>query len=205
MSEIFQCPADAVAVLVLAHGAGAGMRHRSLQAISDALERRGIGTLRFDFPFIRDGKKRVDPPHVAVAEIERAFTAASKRTSLPVFVGGHSFGGRMATHAAAEGRIDPRGLVLCSFPLHAAGKPGTDRASHLADVRHPMLFVSGTRDALAERDLLASVVGALPRAEIHWLETADHGYRVRRRERTSQEDVFDELAGAVRRFVDRLR
>lgn len=205
MSEIFQCPADAVAVLVLAHGAGAGMRHRSMQAIADALERHGIGTLRFDFPFIRDGRKRVDPPHVAVAEIERAFAAASDRTSLPVFVGGHSFGGRMATHAVAEGRVDPRGLVLCSFPLHAAGKPGTDRARHLSAVRRPMLFVSGTRDALAQRELLAEVVGALPEAEIHWLETADHGYRVRRRERASQEDVFDELARAVRAFVDRHR
>lgn len=205
MSEIFQCPADAVAVLVLAHGAGAGMRHRSMQAIADALERHGIGTLRFDFPFIRDGRKRVDPPHVAVAEIERAFAAASDRASLPVFVGGHSFGGRMATHAVAEGRVDPRGLVLCSFPLHAAGKPGTDRARHLSAVRRPMLFVSGTRDALAQRELLAEVVGALPEAEIHWLETADHGYRVRRRERASQEDVFDELARAVRAFVDRHR
>lgn len=205
MSEIFQCPADAVAVLVLAHGAGAGMRHRSMQAIADALERHGIGTLRFDFPFIRDGRKRVDPPHVAVAEIERAFAAASDRASLPVFVGGHSFGGRTATHAVAEGRVDPRGLVLCSFPLHAAGKPGTDRARHLSAVRRPMLFVSGTRDALAQRELLAEVVGALPEAEIHWLETADHGYRVRRRERASQEDVFDELARAVRAFVDRHR
>jgi len=205
LSEIFQCPADAVAVLVLAHGAGAGMRHRSMQAIADALERHGIGTLRFDFPFIRDGRKRVDPPHVAVAEIERAFAAASDRTSLPVFVGGHSFGGRTATHAVAEGRVDPRGLVLCSFPLHAAGKPGTDRARHLSAVRRPMLFVSGTRDALAQRELLAEVVGALPEAEIHWLETADHGYRVRRRERASQEDVFDELARAVRAFVDRHR
>ena len=205
MSEIFQCPADAVAVLVLAHGAGAGMRHRSMQAIADALERCGIGTLRFDFPFIREEKKRVDPPHVAVAEIERAYAAAAARTRLPIFVGGHSFGGRMATHAAAEGYIDPRGLVLCSFPLHAAGKPGTERARHLAEIRQPMLFVSGTRDALAERVLLSKVVGALPRAEIHWLETADHGYRVRRRERASDEDVFDELARAVRAFVDRHR
>jgi len=203
LSEIFQCPANAVAVLVLAHGAGAGMRHRSMQAIADALERRGVGTMRFDFPFIREGRKRVDPPHVAVAEIERAFAAAAERTRLPVFVGGHSFGGRMATHAAAEGRVDPRGLVLCSFPLHAAGKPGTERARHLTGIRRPMLFVSGTRDALAARELLTSVVGALSGAEIHWLETADHGYRVRRRERPSDEDVFDELARAVRQFIDR--
>ena len=204
MNELFQCPADAVAVLVLAHGAGAGMRHRSMQAIADALEKQGIGTLRFDFPFIREGRKRVDPPHVAIAEIERACAVAAGRTRLPVFVGGHSFGGRMATHAAAEGRIDPRGLVLYSFPLHAAGKPGTARASHLEGLRRPMLFVSGTRDPLAQRELLEGVVGALPDAAIHWLETADHGYRVRRRERASAEDVFDELARVTREFVARL-
>ena len=191
-------------MLVLAHGAGAGMRHRSMQAIADALEKQGIGTLRFDFPFIREGRKRADPPHVAIAEIERAAAAAAGRTRLPVFVGGHSFGGRMATHAAAEGRIEPRGLVLYSFPLHAPGKPGTARASHLAAIRRPMLFVSGTRDALAERELLEGVVGALPGATIHWLDTADHGYRVRRRERASAEEVFDELARATREFVGRL-
>jgi uncharacterized protein len=202
-NEILQCPNDAVAVVVLAHGAGAGMRHRNMQSIADALERRGVGTLRFDFPFIRDGRKRVDPPRTAIAEIERAYELAGDETSLPIWLGGHSFGGRMATHAVAEGRAEPRGLVLCSFPLHAAGKPGTERAQHLVEIRRPMLFVSGTRDALAERDLLESVVAPLPSAELHFLATADHGYRVRRRERTSDEDVFDELARVTRAFIDR--
>lgn len=179
------------------------MRHRNMQAIADALERRAIGTLRFDFPFMREGRKRVDPPAIAIAEIEGACSAAAGHTSLPIWLGGHSFGGRMATHAVAEGRIEPRGLVLFSFPLHPAGKPGTDRARHLPDIRRPMLFVSGTRDALAERERLEPVVAALPEAELHWLGTADHGYRVRRRERTSSEDVFDELARVTRRFIDR--
>jgi len=203
MNEIFQCPPDAVAVLVLAHGAGAGMRHRSMQAIADALESRGIGTLRFDFPFIRDGRKRVDPPHVAIAEIERAYASAAARADVPVWLGGHSFGGRMATHAVAERRVEPRGLALFSFPLHAAGKPGTDRARHLGDIRRPILFVSGDRDPLASRELLEPVVAGLVNAELHWLETADHGYRVRRRERASGEDVFAELARVTREFVDR--
>jgi len=205
VSEIFQCPADAVAVLVLAHGAGAGMRHRSMQAIADALERRGIGTLRFEFPFMREGRKRVDSPQVAVAEIERARAAAAEQTSLPIWLGGHSFGGRMATHAVAERGVAAEGLVLYSFPLHAAGRPGTERARHLAEIRVPMLFVSGTRDALAERNLLAQVVDELPNARIHWLDTADHGYRVRRRERESSEDVFDEIARATREFIDTRR
>lgn len=179
------------------------MRHRNMQSIADALERRGIGTLRFDFAFIREGRKRVDPPDAAIAEIERAYAAAAAKTGLPIWIGGHSFGGRMATHAAAAGRIEPRGLVLYSFPLHPAGKPGSERARHLVEIRLPMLFVSGTRDALAERERLEAVVAGLPSAELHWLETADHGYRVRRRERASDEDVFDELARASREFIDR--
>src|SRR5690606_12379347 len=108
------------AVIVLAHGAGAGMRHRNMQSIADALERRGIGTLRFDFPFIEAGRKRVDSKEVAIAALVEAFDDARRRTDLPLWIGGHSFGGRMATHAAAEGRLDPAGLVLYSFPLHPA-------------------------------------------------------------------------------------
>lgn len=201
---IWQCPEQAVAVCVLAHGAGAGMRHRSMQAIADALARVGIGTLRFDFPFMAAGRKRVDSQEIAVGAIAEAFEAARGRTALPLWLAGHSFGGRMATHAAAEGKVAPRGLVLFSFPLHPAGKPGTERAAHLQRVPYPMLFVSGTRDALAERALLEPLIAALPKAELHWLETADHGYRVRKRERASTEDVFDEMARVTRTFVDRV-
>jgi len=204
MNLIWQCPNGADAIVVLAHGAGAGMRHRNMQSIADAMERCGIGTLRFDFPFIEAGRKRVDSKEVAVAAIVEAYGEAKRRTDRPIFVGGHSFGGRMATHAAAERKVYPAGLVLYSFPLHAAGRPGIERAAHLERIDVPMLFVSGTRDALAELALLEPLVRGLPRAELHLLDTADHGYRVRKRERAPDEDVFDELARATRRFVDRV-
>ena len=200
---IWQAPRDAAAALVLAHGAGAGMRHRHMQALADAFERHGIATLRFDFPFIEQGRSRVDPPEVATATIAEAAKAAAERTDLPLWVGGHSFGGRMASHAVATGLVDPAGLVFCSFPLHMPGKPATSRAAHLASITRPMLFLSGTRDELADATLLREIVAALANAELHWLDTADHGYRVLKRARASSEDVFDEIARVARGFVDR--
>lgn len=201
--EIWQAPDDAVAALVLAHGAGAGMRHRNMQALADAFAAHGIATLRFDFPFMEAGRKRVDPPAVATARIAAAFRSAGERTRLPVWLGGHSFGGRMASHAALTEPISPVGLVFCSFPLHMPGKPDVKRAAHLGKVRVPMLFLSGTRDELAERELLTQVVSALPRAEIHWLDTADHGFKVLKRSRASAEDVYHEAARVARELVDR--
>ena len=198
---IWQAPQNAVAALVLAHGAGAGMRHRQMQALADGFERHGIATLRFDFPFIAAGKSRVDSPEIATAKIAEAFIAAAARTDLPIWIGGHSFGGRMASRAAASGQVAPAGLIFCSFPLHLPGKPATTRAAHLASISRPMLFLSGTRDALADRALLEGVVAALPSAKLHWLDTADHGYRVLKRSRASTEDVFDEIGRVAREFV----
>ena len=199
---LWQCPADAVAALVLAHGAGAGMRHGSMQAIADAFERRGIATLRFDFPYMAEGRKRVDPPEAATASIAAAYAAASERTTLPIWLGGHSFGGRMASHAVVDRGIAPAGLIFCSFPLHMPGKPDTKRARHLAAIHLPMLFLSGTRDALAEPALLEPLVGSLPTATLHWLDTADHGYRVLKRSRARADSVFAEMAEAARAFID---
>jgi uncharacterized protein len=199
--EIWQCPGDAVAALVLAHGAGAGMRHAHMQSIADAFAAHGIATLRFDFPFIAEGRKRVDPPAVATACIAAAFASASERTALPVWIGGHSFGGRMASHAVLTEAIAPTGLVFCSFPLHPAGKPGVERARHLAEIHLPMLFLSGTRDALATPALLEQTVSKLATAKLHWLDSADHGYRVRKSERVGKGGVFEEMAREVRAFV----
>lgn len=203
MKTLWQCPADAVAALVLAHGAGAGMEHRHMQALADAFGRRGIATLRFNFPYMEAGKSRTDPPDVASAAIAAAADAARARTKLPLWVGGHSFGGRMSTHAVAEHGLEAAGLILCSFPLHMPGKPDVKRAAHLGKVSRPMLFLSGTRDELAERELLARAVSGLPRAEIHWLDTADHGFKVLKRSRASTEDVYDEAARVARDFIDR--
>lgn len=205
MTTIWQCPPDAVAVCVLAHGAGAGMQHRNMQAIADAFEAVGIATLRFNFPFIEAGHKRVDPPDVATAAIAAAAGEAATRTSLPLWLGGHSFGGRMASHAVLDRGLEPNGLIFCSFPLHPPGKPSTRRAAHLAELPCPMLFLSGTRDKLAAPELLEPLVADLARAELHWLETADHGYGVLKRTRTNDESVFDEMARAARGFIDRPR
>ncbi|HJR70460.1 MAG TPA: alpha/beta fold hydrolase [Gammaproteobacteria bacterium] len=199
---LWQCPDDAVAALVLAHGAGAGMRHASMEAIAAAFAQHGIATLRFDFPFMAEGRKRVDSPAVATAAIAAAFRAAAERTTLPIWVGGHSFGGRMASHAVLDQSVAAQGLVFCSFPLHMPGKPDTKRAQHLAAIRLPMLFLSGTRDELAQRALLEPLVASLPSAKLHWLETADHGYRVQKRQRTSAEGVFDEMGRVARGFID---
>jgi hypothetical protein len=200
---IWQCPEAAVAALVLAHGAGAGSRHASMQAIADAFAGCGIATLRFDFPFIAAGRKRVDAPAVSTAAIAAAYAAAEARTRLPLWLGGHSYGGRMASHAVLEHGLTPAGLIFCSFPLHPAGKPGTERARHLIQIAAPMLFLSGTRDALAERRLLEPLVAGLERAELRWLETADHGYRVLKRARSGDEPVFVEMARVARDFIDR--
>lgn len=203
MRVIWQSADSAVAALVLAHGAGAGMTHRNMQSIADAFGRAGIATLRFEFPFIEAGRNRVDPQAVATARLAEAFAAAVQRTSLPIWLGGHSFGGRMASHAVLDEGIDARGLVFCSFPLHTAGKPAVTRASHLSRIRRPMLFLSGTRDKLAERELLEPLVAELDDSELHWLDTADHGYQVLKRSRSVALDVFDEMAGVARGFIDR--
>ena len=202
MHVIWQGPAGAP-TLVLAHGAGAGMTHRGMQAIAEAFERHGIATLRFNFPFVDARRKRVDSQAVTTACIRQAFTAASERAGLPIWLGGHSFGGRMASHAVLDEDLEPAGLIFCGFPLHPAGKPATSRAQHLFEIRVPMLFLSGTRDKLAERELLEPVVTGLPTAELHWLEKADHGYRILKRTRESSEDVFDEIARVARDFIDR--
>lgn len=200
---LWQCPRDARAAVVLAHGAGAGMTHRNMQAIADAFERRAIATLRFDFPFIEAGRKRVDPPAVATAAVAAAAAAAAERTDLPLWLGGHSFGGRMASHAVVDLDLPAAGLIFCSFPLHPPDEPSTVRAEHLNRIAAPMLFLSGTRDALARRDLLEPLVATLERAELHWLDTADHSYRVLKRTRQSSEDVFDEMARVASDFIER--
>ena len=196
-----------MALLVLGHGAGADMRQGSLASIATELARRDVALMRFNFPFMESGKRPVGSRAVATATIAAAVAQARERSGkLPLFVGGHSFGGRMASHAVLEHDLGAlRGLIFCSFPLHPAGAPATSRASHLGKIELPMLFLSGTRDALAERDLLSGVVGGLgTRAELVWLDTADHGYKVQKRTRTRTDSVFEELADAASAFVTRL-
>jgi predicted alpha/beta-hydrolase family hydrolase len=197
-------PQAADRLLVLAHGAGADFRHANMLGISEALARQKVASLRFNFPFMEEGRRRVDAQATSVGCILAALeTALEAAPDLPLFLGGHSYGGRMASHAVLEPSA-PRvsGLVFCSFPLHPPKKPGTERAAHLAGIDLPMLFVSGTRDAMATPELLTGVVAALgERVRLHWLETADHGYRVLKRSRQSEENVFDELARVASGFM----
>jgi predicted alpha/beta-hydrolase family hydrolase len=201
MNLLWQSSREPIATLVLAHGAGAGMTHRHMQALADAFERKAIATLRFNFPFIDAGKNRVDSPAVATASIAAAFAAAEERSATPIWLGGHSFGGRMASHAVLTEPIEPAGLILCSFPLHNPGKTATVRAQHLASIRQPLLFLSGTRDKLAEPALLEPLIKSLPRAKLHWLDTADHGYQVLKRTRRSVDGVYDEMARVAHEFI----
>jgi predicted alpha/beta-hydrolase family hydrolase len=181
VSGLWQKPRAAKAVLVLAHGAGAGMAHPWMTAAADGLGERGIATLRFNFSYMERGSKRPDAPALAHAAIRTATAEAAKLgPGLPLFAGGKSYGGRMTSQAqSAEPLAGVRGLVFFGFPLHPAGAPGTDRAKHLDAVKVPMLFLQGTNDALADLKLLKKVVAGLgARATLALSEHADHSFHV---------------------------
>src|SRR5262245_38201318 len=163
VSTLLLRPGDARWLLVLAHGAGTDLRHRQMAATAQALATAGIATLRYNFPYKEHGRGRPDPAPVATATVRAAVRAAADAApDLPVLAGGRSFGGRMTTTAAAAAPLPGvRGLVLFGFPLHPAGAPGVERAAHLAGVGVPLLFVQGSRDALAEPSLLRPVVERL--------------------------------------------
>ncbi|HEX6364195.1 MAG TPA: alpha/beta family hydrolase, partial [Albitalea sp.] len=163
VSALWLLPPHLRSVLVLAHGAGAGMSHPFMVALAEGLAHRGIGTLRYQFPYMERGTRRPDTPRVAKAAVRAAVAEAGRRLpGLPLFAGGKSFGGRMSSQAqAAEPLPGVRGLVFVGFPLHAAGDPSRERADHLARVTVPMLFLQGTRDELAELGLIRAVVGSL--------------------------------------------
>lgn len=205
VSYSFSEPAERRAVLVFGHGAGANMDHANMVGVSEAFTHVGVVVLRFNFPFMEQGRRRVDAKPVSIATIGAAASLARARyPGLPLLLGGHSYGGRMASHAVLEWHSrDVVALVFGSFPLHRAGKPSTERAAHLAEIARPMLFLSGTRDALATGELLSGVVEELgPRAHLHWLDTADHGYKVLKRSRQSQQSVFEEMGDALAAFLD---
>lgn len=199
VSAIAQRPPNASAAYVFAHGAGADMRHRFMEGIAARLAARGIATLRFQFPYTEAGRSRPDRQPRLLATVRAAVGAAADALpDLPLYAGGKSMGGRMTSLAASEplGLPGVRGLAFFGFPLHPAGRPGTERAEHLARVELPMLFLQGTRDALADLDLLRPICTDLgPRATLHEIDGADHGFHVRKRSGRTDDDILDELAG----------
>ena len=196
VSALAVAPTDAEACLVLAHGAGAGMAHPFMNAVAAGLAQRRIATLRYQFPYMEKGLKRVDSPALAHATVRAAVRCALQHfDGVRLFAGGKSFGGRMTSQAQA---LDPMpgvaGLVFLGFPLHPSGAPSIDRAAHLYEVEVPMLFVHGTRDKLAEPEQMRPVLQGLgPLATSMEIENADHSFSVPKRSGRSNEEELDEM------------
>ena len=195
VSAILQMPDDAWCLMVLAHGAGAGMEHTFMQQVADRLGNTGVGTLRFNFLYMEKGGGRPDLPHVAQsvlrAAVERAHTYADKN-GIAVIGAGKSFGGRMFSHLmASSDPPDLSALVFFGFPLHAPGKQGKERADHLTKVKVPMLFVQGTRDTLAQIDLIKEVVKGLRKASLSIVDQADHSFHVPKKSGQTDAQVLD--------------
>ncbi|HWE46345.1 MAG TPA: alpha/beta family hydrolase [Caulobacteraceae bacterium] len=200
VSGLWLAPAKPKACLVLAHGAGAGMTHKAMAATAEGLAARGIATLRYQFPYMEAGGKRVDSAPVAQVTVRAACAEGLKRAkNAPLFAGGRSFGGRMTSQAQAHAPLDGvGGLVFFAFPLHPAGKPSVERAAHLAEVKIPMLFLQGTSDALAQRDLLEQATAKLgKRATLHLVPDADHSFHVPAKTGRKDADVLADILDAA--------
>ena len=205
VSALLVRPAQSRACYVFAHGAGAGMTHSSMEMVAAGLAERGIATLRYQFPYMEKGSKRPDPPVVAHAAVRAAVAEAGRCCpGLALIAGGKSFGGRMTSQAQALSPLSGvRALAFLGFPLHPAGKPSSDRAKHLADVDIPMLFLQGTRDAIAELRLLEPVVKSLgSRARLHLVEGADHSFHVLKSSGRNDREVMTEVLDAFAAWVD---
>jgi predicted alpha/beta-hydrolase family hydrolase len=207
VSALLTAPADASAAFVFAHGAGAGMHHVFMAGVAEGLALRSVATLRFQFPSMERASRRPDTPRVAHAAVRAAVGAATRRLGgLPLFAGGKSFGGRMTSQAQAETPLPGvTGLVFLGFPLHPAGRPGRERADHLARVACPMLFVQGTRDELADVGLVTAVTEGLgPRATLALFDDADHGFHVRARSGSNDAQVLERMLDTMVEWIDRV-
>jgi predicted alpha/beta-hydrolase family hydrolase len=200
VSAILMRPPKAHRLLVLAHGAGAGMHHPFLETLAGELAATGVATFRYQFPYMEQRRRLPDGLAVLTATVRAAVRlAAAAAPELPLLAGGKSLGGRMTSLAASQEALETvQGLVFFGFPLHPPNRPGTKRAEHLARVNVPMLFLQGTRDALASLELLRPICAGLgSRAALHVIETADHSFRVLKSSGRTDTDVLRELAQTV--------
>ena len=207
VSGLLQAPPNARACYVLAHGAGAGMAHPFMAQIADGLEERGVATLRYQFPYMEHGSKRPDTPALAHATVRAAVDEAARQLpDLPLIAAGKSFGGRMTSQAQALSPLPGvRGIAFLGFPLHPAGKPSNQRAEHLAQVALPMLFLQGTRDELADLELIQALAKTLaPRATLKLIEHADHSFHVLARSGRNDTQVRGELLDSFAAWLDSL-
>ncbi len=207
VTGLLQAPPGAKALLVLAHGAGAGMRHPFMKKVADKLALRRIATLRYQFPYMEKGGKRPDHETLLTATVRAAVAAADSRMrGVPLFAGGKSMGGRMTSIAAAGAPIEGvRGLIFFGFPLHAAGRPGAERGKHLDEIKVPMLFLQGSRDALADLDLLEPLCKGLgKKTELFIVEGGDHSFHMLKSSGRSDDEVLDEVAGKTDGWMEAL-
>jgi uncharacterized protein len=205
VSGLLQVPEQARACFVLAHGAGAGMRHPFLAAVAAELADHGIATLRYQFPYMERRSKRPDSPDTCHATVRAAVTEAAALTpAVPLLAGGKSFGGRMTSQAQANDPLPAvRGLVFLGFPLHPPGQPSESRAQHLVRVQVPMLFLQGTRDDFAKLDLIEPVVARLgDRAELKLFQDADHSFHVLARSGRTDAEVRSDLTRTLATWID---
>lgn len=204
VSALLAVPAQARACYVFAHGAGAGMNHSFMADFAAGLAAREVATLRYQFPYMEKGSRRPDLPALAHATVRAAVSEAMRQCAgLPLYAGGKSFGGRMTSQAQAKAAMPGvRGLVFVGFPLHPAGKPGIDRAEHLAKVTVPMLFLQGTRDELADLALIQSVTDGLGApATLELFDDADHSFHVRARSGRNDAQVRDAMLDAMTAWI----
>lgn len=207
VSGLLWAPVNARACYVLAHGAGAGMAHPFMSSVAEGLAERGVATLRYQFPYMERGSKRPDAPKLAHAAVRAAAAEASRLApDLALIAGGKSFGGRMASQAQAASPVPGvRGIAFLGFPLHPAGRPSDERGKHLFDVQVPMLFMQGTRDELADLQLLRPLVNELgPRATLKLFPDADHSFHAPARTGRKDADVRAEMLDALAGWIDRV-
>src|SRR5262249_55107648 len=207
VSGLLLFPKEAKSMLILSHGAGAGMRHVFMQNMAQKLADRAVATLRYQFPYMEKGIKRPDSEAVLTASVRAAVTAAQEHADgLPLFAGGKSMGGRMTSLAAAKEPLNGiHGLIYFGFPLHAAGKPSADRANHLFDIKLPMLFLQGSRDALADLKLLKPLCARLgKRVELFVIEGGDHSFHLLKSSGRSDDQALDQTALKVVSWISQV-